>query len=93
MARKFLAGGPRRAVDALQHRIALAAPPVGAAHPLQGEMAEPPGGGHVGAQAQVDEAVGVAAAGIVAVAADRAAVGGLGGQVAVGARPRGPPPR
>ena len=47
---------PRRSVDALQHRIALVAPPVGAGDPRQLEVPEPVGVGHVGPAAEVDEA-------------------------------------
>jgi hypothetical protein len=35
-----LLGVPRRAVDALQHRLGLVAPPVGAGHPHQLEVAQ-----------------------------------------------------
>ena len=48
-------GLPRRAVDALQHRALLVAPPVGAGDLLQLEVAEAAGRRHVRALAQVDE--------------------------------------
>ena len=56
-------GAPRGAVDALQHLAVLVAAPVGARHPHQLEMAQPPGVGNVGATAQVDEFVGIAVGG------------------------------
>ena len=52
-----LVGLPRGAVDPLEHRAVLVAPPVGTCHPHELERAEPAGGGHVGAAAQVDEAL------------------------------------
>ena len=88
---EFLAGGPGGAVNALQHRVALAAAPVGAADPLQREMAEPSGGRHMGPEAQIDETVAgtilanVDAGRIVAVAADHPALGGFRCQIAAGA--------
>ena len=51
---------PRRAVDALQHRLRLVAPPVRAGDLLQLEAAEPTRRGYVRAATEVDEAVGVA---------------------------------
>ena len=69
--------GPRRAVDALEHRLAFVTPPVGAGHLLEGEVAQSAGGGHVGPGAQVDESVAVL------VVADRAAGRDLTGQLVV----------
>ena len=81
---EVLGRGPGRAVDALEHRVLLRGPPVGAAGPLQGEVPQLPGGGHMGAAAQVDEPVAVA------VVADRAVAGRLSGQlVGVVFRPGG----
>ena len=62
-------GLPRRAVDALQHRALLVAPPVGAGDLLQLEVTEAARRRHVRALAQVDEL------GRVAVDADRATGG------------------
>ena len=72
-------GLPRRAVDALQHRTLLVAPPVGAGDLLQLEAAEAPGRRDVWALAEVDELRRVA------VHADRAAGGDLAGVERVGA--------
>ena len=54
-----LLGLPGRPVDALQLLALLVAPPVGAGHPHELEVAQPAGRGHVRAAAQVDEGVGV----------------------------------
>ena len=51
----FLAG-PGRAIDTLQHFIAMVAAPISAGHLHQLEMLELAGAGHVGAPAQVGEA-------------------------------------
>ena len=71
-------GLPRRAVDALQHRALLVAPPVGAGDLLQREVAEPRRRRDVRALAQVEEL------GRVAVDADRAAGGDLAAVELVG---------
>ena len=62
---------PRRAVDALEHRLVLVAPPVGAGDLHQLEGPEPGRRRHVRASAQVDPPV-------VAVGADHAALRPLG---------------
>ena len=72
---EVLLGRPRRAVDALEHRVLLVAPPVGAGHPHQLEVAEPTRVGHVRATAEVDEV------GRVLVGADEARLGGRHGIV------------
>ena len=51
---------PRGAVDALQHRALLVAPPVRAGHLLQLEVTQAAGGRNVRPTAEVDERVGVA---------------------------------
>ena len=72
---------PRRAVDALEHRALLVAPPVRARHPHQLERAESPGGRHVRPPAEVDErAVAVAR---VAVDGDHRALPDLRGDLRV----------
>ena len=71
---------PRGAVDALQHRALLVATPVRTGHALQLEEAELARGGHVGADAHVDEGVGVA------ICADDPALADLGGVLVVGFR-------
>src|SRR5215207_6875091 len=48
-------GLPRRAVDALEHRALLVAPPVGTRHLREPEGAEAFGGRHVRASAQIHE--------------------------------------
>src|SRR6266508_4492839 len=68
---------PRRAVEPLQHRALLVAPPVGAGDLHQLEVAEAPGAGYVRPAAQVDEH------GRVAVHADRLAAADLAGIVVV----------
>ena len=54
-----LLGLPGRPVDPLQLGPLLVAPPVGAGHPHQLEVAQPAGRRHMRAAAQVDEGVGV----------------------------------
>ena len=51
---------PGRAVDALQHGVLFAAPEVGAGHPLECEMAELSGAGHMRTAAHVNKALAVA---------------------------------
>ncbi len=65
--------GPGRPVDPLEHRVLLVAPPVGAGHLHQLEVAEPSGRRDVGADTHVDEGVGVA------VEADDVGVGATAG--------------
>ncbi len=55
VAVELVLGGPDRAVDALEHRALLVAPPVGAGDREQLERADPAGARHVGTLAQVDE--------------------------------------
>ena len=63
---ELLLGGPRRAVDALQHRVLLAAAPVGGGRAGQGEaVADQLGGGQVRAAAQVGPGDLAAAANVV----------------------------
>jgi len=52
---QFVLGGPGRAVDALQHLVAVVAAPVGTGHLHELEELELAGAGHVGAAAQVFE--------------------------------------
>jgi hypothetical protein len=53
---QLVLAGPGRAVDALQHLVAVVAAPVGAGHLHQLEVLQPAGAGHVRAAAQVLEA-------------------------------------
>jgi hypothetical protein len=53
--RQLVLAGPGRAVDALQHLVAVVAAPVGAGHLHQLEVLELAGAGHVRAAAQVLE--------------------------------------
>ena len=76
VGREVLLRRPARAVDALEHRVLLAPPPVGAGDLHQLEVAEMPGVGHVRADTHVDERIGVA------VEADDVAAG-LAGQLVV----------
>ncbi len=84
MPGELLLRGPGRPVDPLEHRIALVTSPVGAGHPHQLEYAQPSGGGHMWAPAEVDEGSGVAIRadhrptghlGLIGVADDLALVG------------------
>ena len=68
---------PRGAVDALQHRALLAAPPVSTSNLHEPEMAKPGGAGHVRPAAEIHERVRVA------VNADRLARANLSGVCAV----------
>ena len=53
MLLQFILGRPGGAVDALQHLVAVVAPPVGTGHLHQLEMLESTGAGHVRAAAEV----------------------------------------
>ena len=53
MVLQVFLGGPGRAVNTLQHGVAVVATPIGACHFHQLEVLEPPGAGHVRAAAQV----------------------------------------
>ncbi|MCY1534509.1 hypothetical protein D9M68_698850 [compost metagenome] len=55
MLLQFVLGGPGRAVNALQHLVAVVAAPVGAGHLHEFEVLELACAGHVGAAAQIFE--------------------------------------